>query len=328
MSTTAPQHAPSDVGRALKGTRARRQVPEGFPRPDIWSPEQQPDSSIRSLEQQPGSDLRSPEQQPDSESAETQGHPPEPDRIDALLRELRVQGVDAVNRAPALPGLQQSEEWNEEGFDGPHPSHCATGLEDLDRLLCGGFPRKGLSEIAGPISSGRTSLALAALAHATSAGEWAGWIEIGDAFDPPSAVAAGVVLERVLWVRAPDASKALAAAEQLLSAGGFGPLLLDLSPNPTAKRPPREVATSAWPRLRRRSAESESALVVLNEVRSVGSFADLAFELRHARPHFEGDPALFTGLSGEIRIVRQRSGGGMREIAWASDDGRLKTRAA
>ena len=39
----------------------------------------------------------------------------------------------------------------------------ATGLDAVDRLLGGGFPRGHLSEISGPISAGRTSLALVLL---------------------------------------------------------------------------------------------------------------------------------------------------------------------
>jgi len=41
----------------------------------------------------------------------------------------------------------------------------ATGLADVDALIGGGFPAGRLCEIAGPLSSGRTSLALALLAR-------------------------------------------------------------------------------------------------------------------------------------------------------------------
>jgi hypothetical protein len=75
-------------------------------------------------------------------------------------------------------------------------------------LLGGGFPRGGLSEIAGPPSSGRTSLALALLAAATARGEVAALVDAADAFDPPSAEAAGVALARLLWVRPPGLTEA------------------------------------------------------------------------------------------------------------------------
>ena len=60
----------------------------------------------------------------------------------------------------------------------------ATGIDALDALLGGGFPRGRVSEITGPLSSGRTSLALALLAAATRAGEIAAVVDAADAFDP------------------------------------------------------------------------------------------------------------------------------------------------
>src|SRR5262245_17316440 len=47
----------------------------------------------------------------------------------------------------------------------------ATGVAALDALLGGGLARGRLSELHGPHSSGRTSLALALLARATGLGE-------------------------------------------------------------------------------------------------------------------------------------------------------------
>jgi len=79
----------------------------------------------------------------------------------------------------------------------------ATGIAPLDRLLGGGFPAGRLSAIGGPASCGRTSLGQALLARTTRRGEFAAWVDWADAFDPVSAEAAGVDLERVLWVR-PD----------------------------------------------------------------------------------------------------------------------------
>src|SRR5262245_14789916 len=47
----------------------------------------------------------------------------------------------------------------------------ASGIPALDALLGGGLVRGQLSELYGPLSSGRTSLALALLARATELGE-------------------------------------------------------------------------------------------------------------------------------------------------------------
>lgn len=76
----------------------------------------------------------------------------------------------------------------------------STGIAALDELT-GGLPRGALSEICGPASSGRTTAMIAALAHATSQGEACCLVDVTDAFNPRSAAAAGVDLNRVLWVR-------------------------------------------------------------------------------------------------------------------------------
>lgn len=78
---------------------------------------------------------------------------------------------------------------------------AATGVPELDALLGGGLPIGAISELVGPQGSGRTTLALATLAEATEAGKSVAWIDTSDALDPESAAAAGVDLQRQLWVR-------------------------------------------------------------------------------------------------------------------------------
>ncbi len=93
-------------------------------------------------------------------------------------------------------------------------ARLATGISEVDRLLGGGFPRGRLSEITGAASSGRTSLALALLARSTRAGEVTAVVDCADAFDPGSAHNAGVLLDRMLWVRTPRTPQALRCAER------------------------------------------------------------------------------------------------------------------
>ena len=64
----------------------------------------------------------------------------------------------------------------------------------LDRGLAGGLPRGQVSEVVGPASSGRTSVAWAALAAATRRGESVALIDTFDRFDPPTAHACGIDL--------------------------------------------------------------------------------------------------------------------------------------
>jgi hypothetical protein len=82
----------------------------------------------------------------------------------------------------------------------PAPEMVSSGIAALD-ALAGGLPRGCLTEICGPASSGRTTLLLAALAAATRRGEFCVVVDASDALDPHSAAAAGVDLDRLLWVR-------------------------------------------------------------------------------------------------------------------------------
>jgi len=82
----------------------------------------------------------------------------------------------------------------------PAPEMVSSGAPAIDALT-GGLPRGCLTEICGPASSGRTTLLLAALAAATRRGEFCAVVDASDALDPHSVAAAGVELERLLWVR-------------------------------------------------------------------------------------------------------------------------------
>ena len=96
-----------------------------------------------------------------------------------------------------------------------------------------------------------TSLALALLARTTAAGEVVALVDGVDAFDPPSAAAAGVDLSHVLWVRTSEVPYALRSTEHLLAARGFALVLLDLASGRETRVPP-----SAWSRLRRNCSTS------------------------------------------------------------------------
>jgi recombination protein RecA len=82
----------------------------------------------------------------------------------------------------------------------PSPEMVSSGIREIDALT-GGLPRGCLSEICGPTSSGRTSVLLAAMAAATRRDEVCALVDATDALDAASAAAAGVDLEKLLWVR-------------------------------------------------------------------------------------------------------------------------------
>jgi recA bacterial DNA recombination protein len=125
----------------------------------------------------------------------------------------------------------------------------ATGITALDAVV-GGLPRSGITEIFGPASSGRTSVLLGSLAWATTHEEVCALVDTNDTLDPESAVAAGVDLERLLWIRCNGKLEhAFKAIDLLLQGGGFGLVVLDLGDVPT--KDVRRVISSWWYRFRR-----------------------------------------------------------------------------
>jgi hypothetical protein len=174
-------------------------------------------------------------------------------------------------------------------------------------------------EIAGPPSSGRTALALGWLARLTRAGEVVAVVDAADALDPPSAAAAGVVLSRLLWVRAPGRAEALRATERLLAARGFALVLLDLDAPDAAAGPGAaggEPGHAVWLRLARAAAGSHTSLALLADRRRAGTFSDLALELRPTGARFSPSPALLEGLDARAVLVRNRLGPPGHESPW------------
>ena len=90
---------------------------------------------------------------------------------------------------------------------------AAASCADWQLPWVGGVPRGQVSEVVGPVSSGRTGLAWAALAAATARGERVALIDTFDRFDPTLAGEAGVDLSRVLWVRGQPVSRMAGALD-------------------------------------------------------------------------------------------------------------------
>lgn len=157
------------------------------------------------------------------------------------------------------------------------PEVISTGISAVDSLT-GGFPRGAITEIFGPASSGRTSLLLSALAHATTHDEVCALIDTSNAFDPASAARVGVDLQRLLWIRC-DANleHAFKATDLLLQGGGFGFVTLDIGDLPGQQA--RRIITSWWYRIRRVVENTPTAFVVMAEESCVRSAAAMILKL-------------------------------------------------
>lgn len=150
-----------------------------------------------------------------------------------------------------------------------------------------GFPRGAITELYGPPSSGRTGLAVSALAEAGAAGETCAWVDTDDAFDPASAAAAGVVLPRLLWVRCRhNAEHALRAVDLLVNGGGFGLIVFDLSD--TAIRTAQRISLASWFRLRHAVEPARTALIVTGLEPYARQAAALSLGLRRDELRWSG----------------------------------------
>jgi hypothetical protein len=136
--------------------------------------------------------------------------------LEALLRERKLDRT--LTTAQPLPGS-----------DGAEPG-LPFRVAALDARLMGGIPRGQVSEVVGPSSSGRTTLVWRWMAAATQAGVSVALIDTLDRFDPASAAACGIALDRLLWVRGQAISRTPGAIDPVWlpgvrAVGGPGTLL-------------------------------------------------------------------------------------------------------
>ena len=164
----------------------------------------------------------------------------------------------------------------------PEPEMVSSGIDAMDALT-GGLLRGCLTEICGSASSGRTTLLVAALAAATRRGECCAVVDASDALDPQSAAAAGVELDRLLWVRCGESSpqkcleQLLRAADLLLESGGFGLIALDLGDLPPQAA--RRIPLTTWFRFRRAVEHTPTVLLAVERQSIAGSCSSLLIKL-------------------------------------------------
>jgi hypothetical protein len=142
-----------------------------------------------------------------------------------------------------------------------------TGIAVLDGALNGGVPRGELSELAGPRSSGLTTMLLHMLAAATRRGELAALVDSLDRLDLASAAGAGVDLDHLLWIRGHAVSKAdlvidraLKALNLVLQSGGFGVVVFDMGDIPCEMF--NRIPFTTWLRVHRAIEGSDTACVL------------------------------------------------------------------
>ena len=103
-----------------------------------------------------------------------------------------------------------------------------SGSLTLDMALgVDGYPRGRVVEIYGPESSGKTTLALHAIAEAQKAGGIAAMIDAEHAFDQSYAAALGIDVANLLISQPDDGEQALEIADSLIRSGAIDILVID-----------------------------------------------------------------------------------------------------
>ena len=104
----------------------------------------------------------------------------------------------------------------------------STGSISLDHALgVGGLPRGRVIEIYGPESSGKTTLALHAIAMAQRSGGIAAFIDAEHAFDRTYAQKLGIDIENLLISQPDNGEQALEIVENLIRSGAIDIIVID-----------------------------------------------------------------------------------------------------
>ena len=198
----------------------------------------------------------------------------------------------------------------------PAPEMVSSGIAEIDALT-GGLPRGCLTEICGPASSGRTSFLLAAIAAATQREEVCALVDVSNALDPQSAAAAGVDLQKMLWVRCSAGKQtvnertsqnhraefaalenALRVTDLLLQSSGFGMVVIDLAD--ISFRAARRVPLTSWFRFRRAVENTNTLLLVSTRQPCAQTCASLLLQMQASGVRLQAQETKLPAISGQL----------------------------
>jgi len=156
----------------------------------------------------------------------------------------------------------------------------STGSISIDRITgIGGIPRGRITEIYGPESSGKTTLALHVISNAQKEGGVAAFIDAEHALDPTYAKKLGINLEELLVSQPDSGEQALEIAETLVRSGAVDVVVVD---SVAALTPEAEIQgdmgdshvglqarlmSQALRKLTAAVSKSNCALIFINQVR-------------------------------------------------------------
>jgi len=216
-----------------------------------------------------------------------------------------------------------------------------TGSIALDSALgVGGFPRGRVSEIFGPESSGKTTVALHLVASAQKAGGMAAFIDVEHALDPNYARQLGVDVDNLLVSQPDYAEQALEITSALISSGAIDVLVIDsvaaLVPKSELDGEMGEAHVGIQARLMSQAlrkltgivSKSNTCLIFINQIRekigvmfgnpettsggrALKFYASIRADIRRIAAIKEGDVAI--GNRTKVKIVKNKVAAPFRE---------------
>ena len=209
-----------------------------------------------------------------------------------------------------------------------------TGSLNLDLALgVGGYPRGRIIEIYGPESSGKTTLAIHAIAEAQKAGGIAAFIDAEHAFDRFYAQKLGVDIDN-LWISQPDnGEQALEIADQIIRSSAIDILVVDsvaaLTPKKEIEGDMGDSAVGLHARLMSQAlrkltatiAKTNTTCIFINQLRekigvmfgnpetttggnALKFYASVRLDIRRVSPIKEGDQVI--GNQVRVKVVKNK----------------------
>ncbi len=217
----------------------------------------------------------------------------------------------------------------------------STGSISVDYALgVGGLPRGRICEIFGPESSGKTTIALQAVAEAQKAGGMAAYIDVEHALDPAYAKCLGVDVDNLLVSQPDFAEQALEITSALIQSGSVDILVVD---SVAALVPKAELdgemgdshmgvqarlMSQAMRKLTGHVAKSNTCLVFINQIRekigvmfgnpetttggrALKFYSSVRLDIRRIAAIKEGEAV--TGNRTKVKIVKNKVAAPFRE---------------
>ena len=217
-------------------------------------------------------------------------------KLDAVVARLQLQyGPRAIQKAAPAP---------------ESIAYLSTTFPDLDTALgIGGLPRGRITEIVGPATSGKVTLAAKTLSAAHAERDaLVAWLDLPRTCDPDYLHRCGLDLDRLLVVRPRDATDALAITLHLVESNTLAALVFDGTAQ-MAQADPASVAGSLE-RLATLVTQTHTAVIFLTEPhatsQTLAHVAAVRLALRREQWLLRGNDV--RGYAGQVEILKHKLG--------------------